>query len=139
MAGERDDQRQQPDQGSFEGQRDEHCHPHPDRRTDQREELQEEGQDSEHHGVWHANQRHREAGVRPHDKRHGQLASRVLADGRAYGDQGEVINIFPAGKEFAHAGDQLPAFHQQVNRDHDHEKDVDYRSQRSCQDAEDRP
>ena len=68
VAAERDDQRQQPDQGSFEGQRDEHRDPHPDRRADQREELEEKGQDSEHHGIGHANQRHREAGIRPHDE-----------------------------------------------------------------------
>ncbi len=39
----------------------------------------------------------------------------------------------------AHAGNQLTPFHQQVDRDDDHEKDIDQRSQRAAQDAEDRP
>ena len=138
VAAERDNQGQERNQRPLEDEGDHHRKTHPDRRADQRKELEEEGQDSEHDRVRDTDQCHRDPGVCPHDQRHGQLTPGVLTEGRANGEEREVIDLFAPRKEFAHGGDQLAAFHQQVDRDHDHQQNIDQRPQRPTQDAEDR-
>src|ERR1700730_799359 len=138
VAVDRHDQGEQADHRPLEDEGNEHGQAHANRGAEQGQKLEEKRQDPKHHGVGNTDDRHREARVGAHDQRHDQLTPGVLAERGANGEQREVIDLFVPDKELAHAGDQLAAFGQQVDRDHQHEEDIDQRSQRAAQDAEDR-
>ena len=128
VATNRRHQGEQRNEGAFEDERDQHRQTHPDWGADQRQEFQEERQYSKDDRVGDADQCHHQPGVGPHDKRHDQLASRVLPHRGANGEQREVVDLFASRKDFAQAGDQLAALHQEVDRDHDHQQHADQRS-----------
>src|ERR1700682_3651464 len=138
VAADRHHESQQADERPFEDESDHDRQPHPDRCADQRQELEEESQNSEDDRVGDSDDRHGDAGIGPHDQRHGQLTARVLPERRAYRNQDEVEDLLAPDHQLAHAGDQHPALDQQVDRDDEHEQDVDQRAQRPAEDAEDR-